>query len=101
MRHEVIVRLAGGDEIQLECHDPMPFEAARAWLDREFARLEAAPLRATGKILFSDKLLAVATAADAAGFGDPAWAAEFARAATGALDKALVRVDIPDSTVGY
>ena len=101
MRHEVIVRLAGGDEIQLECHDPMPFDAARMWLDQEFARLEAAPLRATGKILFSDKLLAVAQAADAKGFADPAWAAQFARAAVGALDKALIRVDIPDATVGY
>ena len=101
MRHEVIVRLAGGDEIQLECHDPMSFDAARVWLDQEFARLEATPLRATGKILFSDKLLAVAQAADAKGFADATWAAQFARAATGALNKTLVRVDIPDATVGY
>lgn len=101
MRHEVIVRLVGSEEFTLETHDPMPFEAARAWLDQEFARLEATPLRATGKILFSDKLLAVAQAAGAKGFADAAWAAQFAHAAAGVLAKPLIRVDVPDATVGY
>jgi hypothetical protein len=101
MRHEVIVRLAGSDELMLDTTDPMSFEAARSWLDQEFSRLEATPLRATGKILFSDKLLAVAQAAGAKGFADASWAAQFARAAAGVLDKTLIRVDVPDATVGY
>jgi len=101
MRHEVIIRWAGGDETILHTADPLPLEAARAWLDQEFVRLECTPARLTGKVLFADKLLAVAQAAAAQGFADPAWAGQYARAAAGALGRPLIRVDVDAASVGY
>ena len=50
MHHDVIVQLAGSDEISLHTADPMPAEQASAWLDREFARLECVASRPSGKV---------------------------------------------------
>ena len=74
MHHDVIVQLAGSDEITLHTTEPMTAEQASAWLDREFARLECVATRPSGKVLFVDKVLAIAEAADASGFADVAWA---------------------------
>jgi hypothetical protein len=101
MHHDVIVQLTGRDEIALHTADPMPAEQASAWLDGEFARLECVATRPSGKVLFVDKVLAIAEAADASGFADAAWAESFARAAAGALRRPLIRVDVPNTTVGY
>jgi len=101
MRNEVIVRFAEGEEVTLHATEAMSHEAARAWLDQEFVRLECVPARASGKVLFADKLLAIAQAADPQGFADPSWAASFAAAAAGALGKAFIRVDVADASVGY
>lgn len=101
MRHDVIVRFQDGEEVNLHTSNPLELEAARRWLDAEFARLGCEPARASGKILFADKLLAVAQAADAAGFADAAWADAYARAAAGALGKTLVRVDLQATQVGF
>jgi hypothetical protein len=101
MRHEVIVKFAGGDELLLHPAAPMALDAARAWLDQEFMRLECDPVRPTGKVLFSDRLLAIAQAAGAEGFADAAWAAQFAGAAAGALGRPLIRVDVDGSSIGY
>lgn len=101
MRHDVIVRFQDGEEMNLHTSSPLPLEDARRWLDAEFVRLGCEPSRASGKILFADKLLAVAQAADAAGFADAAWAEAYARAAAGALGKTLVRVDLQATQVGY
>lgn len=100
MRHEVTVRLAHGEEIVLHPAEALPLEDARRWLDEEFIRLDCEPLRASGKVLFADKLLAVAEAADAAGFADAAWAEAYARAALGALGRDSVRVDLETNSVG-
>jgi hypothetical protein len=101
MRHEVIIRFAGGDELVLHPAAPMALDDARAWLDKEFMRLECDPVRPTGKVLFSDRLLAIAQAAGAEGFADVAWAAQFAGAAAGALGRPLIRVDVDGSSIGY
>ena len=101
MHHDVIVQLTGRDEIALHTADPMPVDQASAWLDREFARLECVATRPTGKVLFVDKVLAIAEAADARDFADAAWSESFARAAAGALRRPLIRVDVPNTTVGY
>jgi hypothetical protein len=101
MRQDVIVRVAGGDEYTLQASAPMTLDAARRWLDQEFARLDCVPARASGKVLFADKLLAIAQAADGAGFADAAWAAQYANAAAGALAKPLVRIDVDSATVGF
>jgi len=101
MRHEVILKFAGGDELTLHPTDALSFEAARVWLEQEFTRLECSPARPTGKVLFSDRLLAIAEAAGAEGFADAAWAAQYARAAAGVLSRPLIRVDVGASTIGY
>jgi hypothetical protein len=101
MHHDVIVQLAGCDEITLHTADPMAAEQASAWLDREFARLECVATRPTGKVLFVDKVLAIAEAAGAPGFADAAWAEGYARAAAGALRRPLIRVDVPNTSVGF
>ena len=101
MHHDVIVQLAGSDEITLHTADPMPAEQASAWLDREFARLECVATRPSGKVLFVDKVLAIAEAAGARGFADAPWSAAYARATAGALRRPLIRVDVPNTTVGF
>jgi hypothetical protein len=101
MRHDVIVKFADNDEISLHTSDPMPLDDARPWLDREFARLECAVTRLSGKVLFVDKVLAIADAAGAQGFADAAWADNYARAASGALRRPMIRVDVPNATVGF
>ena len=101
MRYEVIVKFADGNELTLHAADALSFEAARVWLDQEFTRLECSPARPTGKVLFSDRLLAIAQAAGAEGFADAAWAAQYARAAAGALSRPLIRLDLAASTIGF
>ncbi len=101
MRTEVIVRLPGAPDQTLVATAPMALDAARAWLDAEYVRLECVPHRASGKVLSADKLLSVADAAGPVAFADAAWAASYAAAAAGVLGKALITVDLGTSTVGY
>ena len=100
MRHQVIVLLPGGEEISLRVADALTVDAARLWLDQEFERLQCVPTRPTGKVLLADKLLAIAEAASAEGFADAAWSAQYARAAAGALNRSLIRVDVEAATIG-
>lgn len=74
---------------------------AREWLDREFIRLGAEPLRPTGKLLLADKVLVVARDAGAALLGDPVWGQQFARAASAALGKPVVQIDLAGMAVSY
>ena len=101
MRLEVFVRFADSQELTLHADDPLPLREAREWLDRECLALEFVPQRASGKVLTADKLLGMARAVGPAGFADAAWAAQFARAAAGALGKTLVRVDVAADSVSY
>jgi hypothetical protein len=101
MRNEVFVKFDGRDDIALRPADAMPLDEARQWLDAEFQRLEATISRPTGKVLLVDKVLAIAEAAGSQGFADAAWAESYARAAAGALRKPLVRVDVPNTSVGF
>jgi hypothetical protein len=73
----------------------------RKWLDEQFVKLECEPLRASGKVLVADKLLAVAEAAGWALFDDDNWSDEFARAASAATARPQVRIDVPGRTVSY
>jgi hypothetical protein len=43
----------------------------------------------------------VAAAAGPQGFADAAWALDYARAAAGALSKALIKIDVPRQAVSY
>jgi len=88
-------------ELQLDGGEVLSFEAARRWLDEHFVRLECEPLRGSGKVLIADKLIQVAAGTGPAGFADAAWALDYARAASGALSKALIKIDVPRQAVSY
>jgi hypothetical protein len=101
MRNEVFVKFAGRDDIALRPADSMPLETAQQWLDAEFQRLDATLSRPTGKVLLADKVLAIAEAAGIEGFADADWAHAYARAAAGALRRPLIRVDVPNESIGF
>ncbi len=103
MRSEIKIVFGPGQEMDLavDGSEVLSFDAARAWLDEQFVRHQCEPLRGSGKVLIADKILAVAAALGPAAFADPAVALDYARAASGALSKALVRVDIPRLSVSY
>jgi hypothetical protein len=85
----------------LEGVEPLSHEAARLWLDQQFTALDCEPLRASGKVLLADKVLVIAQAAAATLLGDAAWGPEFARAASSALAKPVVTVDLSSMSVSY
>ena len=106
MRSEVSVNW--GDNamyrFDLEEVQPLTSEAARLWLDEQFVTLECEPVRASGKVLTADKVVAVAQGAGQDRFAlaeHRDWAIAYARAAAGALAKPVVRVDVPTLTIGY
>jgi len=103
MRSEVTVTFkdAAPLRMDLEKAEAMTSEAARAWLDRQFTEMGCEPLRPTGKVLTADKVVVVAQAAGPSRFADSAWAHQFARAASAALGKAVVHVDVPALSIGY
>lgn len=96
MRKEVMVSFGSGEEISLALDglEPLSFEASRAWLDQQFLEHGCEPVRGSGKVLVLDKILAVAAAMGVAGFQDAAWARQYARATSGALDRGQVHVDV-------
>ncbi|WP_422843891.1 hypothetical protein [Acidovorax sp. M2(2025)] len=103
MHSEVSVHLAANQEFRfdLEGAEPMGHEAGRRWLDEQFTALDCEPLRASGKVLLADKVLTVARAAGTQLLADPAWSRDFARAASAALAKPVVRVDVPGMAVTF
>ncbi|MFZ3124774.1 MAG: hypothetical protein WA129_06625 [Acidovorax sp.] len=103
MHSEVSVQLTGNQEFRfdLQGQEPMAHEAGRRWLDDQFIALDCEPLRASGKVLLADKVLTVARAAGASLFNDPVWSRDFARAASAALARPVVRVDVPGMAVSY
>ena len=103
MHSEVSVTLAQNQQYRfdLEGAEPMTNEAARRWLDDQFTTLDCEPLRASGKVLLADKVLTVARAAGERLLADPTWSRDFARAASAALAKPVVRVDVPGMAVTF
>ncbi len=80
---------------------PMSNAEARDWLDAQFTQLGSEPLRPTGKLLLADKVLVVARDAGARLLDDAEWGQNFARAASAALAKPVVRIDLGAMTVSY
>lgn len=103
MRSEVTITFkdAAPLRIDLDKVAPMPPEDARLWLDRQFTEMGCEPLRPTGKVLAADKVVVVAQAAGPSKFAEPEWAQQFACAASAALGKSVVHVDVPSLTIGY
>lgn len=103
MHREVSVRLGGNQEYRfdLTSAEPMGHEEGRRWLDEQFTTLDCEPLRASGKVLLADKVLVVARAAGERLMADAQWSRNFARAASAALAKPVVRVDVPGMAVTF
>jgi hypothetical protein len=105
MRREVTVSfgLAGSLMVVLPVDDPAwDLERARRWLDEQFVALECEPLRASGKLLTADKVLAVTHALGWARLAeDEALRMDLARATTAALSRPVVGVDVEALAVSY
>lgn len=106
MRSQVSVSWGDSNvyRFDLEEVQPMPHDVARHWLDDQFTALGCEPIRSTGKVLTADKVLCVAQAAGEARFRDDAqreWALAFAKAASAALSKPVVSVDVMGQSLSY
>ncbi|MFM2349001.1 MAG: hypothetical protein RL654_3754 [Pseudomonadota bacterium] len=105
MTGRLTVRFAPDREFVIIAAEPLPAaEAARQWLDEQFLEFDCEPLRASGKVLSADKLLAVADAAGAQAFGpegDPVWAARLAGAACAVTSRLAVRLDIVEGRASF
>ncbi len=91
-------------QMDLEEVQPVPHDQARHWLDEQFTLLGCEPIRHTGKVLTVDKVLCVAEAVGEARFRDAQhrpWFLAFARAASAALAKPVVTVDVPGRSLSY
>lgn len=95
----------GPDEltVNLPDHDkPWAADEARRWLDDQFVANDCEPLRALGKVLVADKLAAIARAIGLQGFhDDEAFRMDFARAASAALARDLIKVDAETGKVTF
>jgi hypothetical protein len=103
MRSEVSITFKDRPPVRIDLDDlpPMPNDEARAWLDQQFTQMDCEPLRPTGKLLTADKVVVVAQAAGSDKFADAAWAQAFARAASAALAKPMVHVDVAAMSISY
>lgn len=106
MRSQVTVTWGGTGvyPIDLEEVQPMPHDQARLWLDEQFTSLGCEPIRANGKVLTADKILCVAQAAGQERFREEAhrpWAQAFAKAASAALAKPVISVDVLGLSISY
>ncbi len=102
MTSEVSVRFAPDREVSLSPKEKIGHDDARRWLDEQFVALGAEPMRASGKVLIGDKVLAVAAAAGAAMFErDRAWAERYAACVLAALGRDVVRVEADTGVLTY
>jgi hypothetical protein len=104
MRSNVSI-VFGANEVSVNLPADTPAlsaDAARRWLDEKFVGYDCDPVRATGKVLTADKLLAIAAAIGQRGFEkDEALRLAFARAATSAVSQPVVRIDVDARIVSY
>ncbi len=102
MRSTVCIAF-GADEVLVHLPADGPewsHDDGRRWLDEKFGAYECEPLRASGKVLVRDKLLAVAEAIGKQGFeADEPLRMAFARAAAAVMSSPVVRVDMGARTV--
>ena len=98
----VSVRFARNPELNLKPRQTLGPDAACRWLDGQFRQLGAEPLRASGKVLIADKILAVASAAGYELFArDAAWAESYAASVTAALGRPVVCVAADEAMLTY
>ena len=92
-------------DVTVELHvpfasDPAAQARARNWLDLTYQEFGCEPARPIGKVLLSDKILAIAEAAGEKGFQrDSGWGQSYAEAVASGLDRSRVEVDVEERTV--
>ena len=102
MHHEMTVSFGPDREFRLAVESTMGADDARRWLDEQFLDFDCEPLRASGKVLVADKLLAIAEAAGAEAFGaGDAWTRRFAEAVGAATARVTVHIDVAGRTLNY
>ena len=103
MRSEVSITFKGASPVRIDLNEvePMPHDVARWWLGDQFTQMGCEPLRPTGKLLAADKVLVVAQAAGLARFAESKFSQDFARAASAALGKPVVHVDVATVSISY
>ena len=104
MRSEVKVRFAPDQEVTMPLapSDAMAADVARRWLDDQFVANDCEPIRATGKVLPADKLLAIAASVGLQRFdADAAFRHDYARAAAAALGKQVVLIDVEARSIDF
>ena len=103
MRSEVSITFEGTAPVRIDLNEvqPMPNDVARWWLDDQFTQMGCEPLRPTGKLLTADKVLVVAQAAGPNKFAETKFSQEFARAASAALGKPVVHIDVASLSISY
>jgi hypothetical protein len=105
MRGTVIVSFDRGRDYELRItagDKPLPTaQEGELWLSQQFEEFGCAPRSMVGKVLAIDRVLEVARAAGEKRLaGDIPWAEQYARAVLAALNRASVRVDLVENTVG-
>ena len=104
MRSEVNVRFAPDEEFEIPLgpDDTMAADLARRWLDDQFVANDCEPLRASGKVLTADKLIAIAAAVGPQRFAaDETFRRRYALAAAAALGKTVVRIDVDGRAIDF
>lgn len=106
MRHHVIVSFGHDNDLELnfpstELEGRTTSDAHR-WFAREFEALDCPITNPVGKVLLVDLIISVARYSGEGRFRDhPDFAQEYAKNAAMLLQRELVKVDVPNSTVGY
>jgi hypothetical protein len=105
MRQDVTVVFGVDEAVEILVPTGTPIgshEEGRRWLDEAFQANGCEPLRASGKVLTADKLLAIAQAIGQRGFEqDEALRLAFASAAEAALARSAVRIDVDERSVSF
>lgn len=103
MRSQVSISFKNTTPVRIDLgpEQAMDLDAARQWLDAQFAAMECEPLRPTGKLLMADRVVVVAQAAGPAMFADAQWALAFAQAASAVLGKPVINVDADALSITY
>lgn len=106
MRQRVIVSFGNDNDLELsfpsaELEGRSTSDAHR-WFAREFEALDCPVTNPVGKVLLVDLMISVARYSGEGRFRDhPDFAAEYAKNAAVLLQRDFVRVDLPNSTIGY
>ena len=101
MSGDVIVSFGADSEQRFSATAAPDVQAAKVWLDEQFLAFDCEPLRASGKVLLADKLLAIAEAAGPSEFADEAWGRQFAAAALAVSGRPRLRIDVAGRAVSF